>query len=63
MSASKATIYASDSQNPAAPLKPRNERKYTITPLGHKWLEWDKRQQAKGLPMDALPHIDVKAER
>jgi len=42
----KTMTQSSDSQesNPLS-IQPRQERKYTITPLGHKWLAWDKRQE------------------
>jgi hypothetical protein len=36
----KAMILASDSQNQAVKTTPRNERLYSLTPLGHQAVAW-----------------------
>lgn len=36
----KAIMQASDSQNQAVNVHPRNERIYNLTPLGHKAVAW-----------------------
>jgi len=59
----KTTRVICNSRDSLTPIRPRQQRMYTITPLGYKWLEWDKQQQTKELPMDKLPHRDIKAER
>lgn len=61
--ASKAMSSTTDSQNQSALPHTRNERLYTLTPLGHqavKWLINQELQAVKKLPLDDLPHIDIK---
>lgn len=59
----KAMSSATDSHNQAPLPHTRNERLYTLTPLGHqavKWLINQELQAVKKLPMDDLPHVDIK---
>lgn len=59
----KAMSSGTDSQNPITLPHARNERLYTLTSLGHqavKWLIDQDLQAAKKLPMDDLPHINIK---
>lgn len=57
----KTTRVISSSQVSLDPLPhTRNERLYTLTPLGHQAVRWLEQQDEKPLPMDRLPHREIK---
>lgn len=49
-------------KNKPLDIKPREQRKYNLTPLGHEACRWfDQQEKASApLPMDTLPHIELK---